>query len=125
VPESAQLQAATLATAPAGSYPITVTGTSGSLSHSVMVTLTVYTRDFGVSVNPSSVTVTRGRTATYTVSVTVVGGFTGPVTLKVTGQPTGTSETRHQHHAEIDVYVEDHRHSGARRHQVTAGLTVR
>jgi subtilisin family serine protease len=90
---SSQLTVTTLATAPPGSYPLTVTGTSGALSHSVTVTLTVTARDFTLGASPPSVTVPRGQTASYTVSVGSVGGFGGGVSLSVTGLPAGASAT--------------------------------
>ncbi|WP_460492581.1 S8 family serine peptidase [Dactylosporangium cerinum] len=90
---SSQLTITTPATAPPGTYPLVVTGTSGSLSHTATVMLTVTARDFTLSASPSTVTVSRGQTASYTVSVGSVGGFTGSVSLSVTGLPAGASAT--------------------------------
>jgi hypothetical protein len=90
---TAQLSIATSTTAPGGTYPVTVTGVSGTLSHAVTVSLTVNPRDFGATITPSSVTVTRTQTATYTVKVTSINGFTGSVALKVTGLPANSSAT--------------------------------
>ena len=90
---SSQLTITTPATAPPGTYPLAVTGTSGSLSHTATVMLTVTARDFTLSASPSTVTVSRGQTASYTVSVGSVGGFTGSVSLSVTGLPAGAFAT--------------------------------
>jgi hypothetical protein len=50
------------------------------------------TPDFTLAISPSSVTVPRaGGTATYTVTITRSGGFTGPVTLAVAGLPSGAT----------------------------------
>jgi subtilisin family serine protease len=49
--------------------------------------------DFTLSVSPSSVTVTQGGPASYTVSVTRTGGFTGGVSLSISGLPAGASGT--------------------------------
>jgi hypothetical protein len=84
---TAQLSISTLTSAPSGSYPLTVTGSSGATSHSAALTLTVPPRDFGLSVSPASRTVTRPNSTTYTVTVSPVNGFAGEVSLAVTGLP--------------------------------------
>jgi hypothetical protein len=84
---SSQLTVTTYASAAAGSYPLTITGTSGSLTHSKSVTLTVGAPDFAVSASPSSATTYRGQTASYTVAASALGGFTGSVLLSVSGMP--------------------------------------
>lgn len=89
---SATLSIATSKSAPPGTYALTATGTSGSTSHSTGITLVVTPApDFSVSVSPPSATVLRGQAATYTVSTSAIGGFTGAVALTVTGLPTGAS----------------------------------
>jgi trimeric autotransporter adhesin len=50
--------------------------------------------DFSLSISPASVTVSiLGSTATYTVTITRTGGFTGAVSLFVTGLPSGATAT--------------------------------
>ena len=49
--------------------------------------------DFAVTVNPASQLVNPGNSATYTVTITPVGGFTGAVNLNVTGLPTDASSS--------------------------------
>ena len=49
--------------------------------------------DFAISVSPASQTVNPGNGATYTVTVTPSGGFTGSVALGVTGQSADTVNT--------------------------------
>jgi hypothetical protein len=44
-----------------------------------------------MQVSPASQSVERGKTASYTVTVTSAGGFAGSVALKVTGLPTGAT----------------------------------
>ena len=88
---STQLTVTTLPTAPGGSYPLTITGTAGGLTHTVAVTLVVSARDFALSVSPSSVTISRSQSAKYAVGVSVTGGSVGNVSLAVAGLPTGTT----------------------------------
>jgi subtilisin family serine protease len=84
---TAQLTVTLSAGAPAGSYPLTITGTSGSLQHSKAVTLTVAGQDFAVSAGPSSVSIYRGQTASYPVSTSSIAGFSGTVSMTVSGLP--------------------------------------
>jgi uncharacterized membrane protein len=88
---SSQLTVTTSPTAPGGTYPLTIAGTGGGVTHTVAATLVVSARDFMLSVSPSSVTVSRGKSANYTVGVSVVGGSVGKVSLSVAGLPAGTT----------------------------------
>jgi len=88
---SSQLIVTTLPTAPGGTYPLTITGTAGGVTHTVAVTLVVSARDFALSASPSSVTISRGQSAKYAVGVSVVGGSVGNVSLTVAGLPAGTT----------------------------------
>jgi hypothetical protein len=86
---------ATIATSPTaapGSYPLTVSGTNGSLTHTTAVTLVV-SPDFALSATPSQITIKHGKTATYTVSISPLGGFTGKVNLSAAGVPYGATYT--------------------------------
>src|SRR5262249_18384689 len=70
---------------PGGTYPLTITGTAGGVTHAVAVTLVVSARDFALSVTPSSATISRGKSAKYTVGVSVIGGSVGNVSLTGAG----------------------------------------
>jgi hypothetical protein len=75
-----------------GSYTLTITGTSGSTSHSTQVTLVVTSSapapDFTLAVTPSTQTVTRGGSANYAVAVTPTNSsFTSSVSLSASGLP--------------------------------------
>lgn len=74
-----------------GTYVLTLTGTSGSVIQTTTVTLVV--SSFTISATPSSQTIKRGASTTYTVKIAPVNGFSGVVTFSVTGLPslaTGT-----------------------------------
>jgi uncharacterized membrane protein len=80
-----------------GTYTLTITGTDATdnnLTHVTTVTLIVSsstTPDFSVSATPSSRTVTRGSSTTYTVTVTALNGFAGAVGFSVSGLPSRSS----------------------------------
>ncbi len=83
------MSVSTSTTTPAGTYTLTITGTSGTLSHSTTVKLVVNpvggVPDFTISVSPTSRTVSRGSSGTYTVTIGAVNSFTGTVSLSVSG----------------------------------------
>jgi subtilisin family serine protease len=76
---------------PTGTYPLTITGTDGILTHSVSVSLVVVQPDFTITASPSSRTVKRGSSTTYTITVKPLNGFTGTVNLSVSGNPANTT----------------------------------
>src|SRR3989454_6973069 len=68
-----------VAATPPGSYALTITGASGTLTRTTSVTLAVNPApvpDFILSANPASQSVVQGAVTTYTVSITPSGGFT-------------------------------------------------
>ncbi|HTT63176.1 MAG TPA: protease pro-enzyme activation domain-containing protein [Bryobacteraceae bacterium] len=81
-------------TAP-GTYPITVTGTSGSIVATTTVSLTVTgtSPNFTISASPTSITVSRGSSGNSTITTTVTGGFNSAITLSATGQGSGQTVT--------------------------------
>jgi hypothetical protein len=88
------LAVATTSSTPTGTYTITVSGSSGSQTHTTTVSLVVNaapTPDFSISASPSSQTVTAGQNTTYSATVGALNGFTGTVTLSVSGLPTGAT----------------------------------
>jgi hypothetical protein len=80
--------------APAGSYPVIIAGTSGGRTVTTTIALTVTTAGAGsFTLTPSSSTlsVTQGKTATNTITVTDVSPFKGAVTLSAKNLPNGVT----------------------------------
>lgn len=74
---------------PPGTFSLTVIGTSGTLQHTVQVTLIISATapDFSLSVNPIAQTVHRGGTARYDLHIQDLNGFNGTVTLAIDHGP--------------------------------------
>jgi hypothetical protein len=87
------INAAGLFSATTAGGPFTVTAANGSVSNTASVTVTNVPADFSLSVSPAMQSVSRGATATYTVTITPTNGFNGQVTLTLTGQPSGSTVT--------------------------------
>ncbi len=90
---SATLAVTTAGTTPAGTYPLTITGVSGTLTHTTTVSLTVVVPDFGLSATPASQTLLQGASGNYSVTISPTNGFSSAVTLSVSGLPTGATGT--------------------------------
>jgi uncharacterized membrane protein len=91
---TANLAVSTSVTLAAGVYNLTITGTSGVLTHSVGVQLIVNPAtpaDFTISA--SDITVKRHKTGSEPVTITPTNGFTGTVDLGLTGVPSGVQIT--------------------------------
>ena len=85
---SSTMGIAVAATTVAGTYTITVKGTSGSTTATTAVSLTVTgtSPSFTVSASPTAITVARGSSGTSTITTTIAGGFNSAVTLTASGQ---------------------------------------
>ncbi len=82
-----------LATSPdtaAGTYKLTAAGQSGTFTQRLDFTLTVtrQTQGFGISAQPTSLTLKQGAAGEYDVKLVALSGFNGPVAFSVTGLPT-------------------------------------
>ncbi len=73
-----------------GQYLVTITGTSGAQSASTTLTLSVYTPTFTLSTY-SSVSIGQGTSASAYINVNPQYGFTGNVSLSVSGLPGGVT----------------------------------
>ena len=90
------------ATVASGSATVTLTGTSGMLSHSAALALTTTAAppppppppppDFSLMVTPKSQTLVEGTTGTaLSVQATATNGFASPVTVNISGLPAGVT----------------------------------
>jgi PKD repeat protein len=79
----------------AGTYSVTLQATnalgSDTITKTNYITITPPPPDFIISVSPAKRQIQRGGSTSYTISVTPTNGFTGQVTLSVSGQPSGTT----------------------------------
>src|SRR6185312_7620168 len=76
------------------SYPITVLGTSGTLTHSASASLVVSSLpDFTIAAAPSMQAIQAGAAATYSVNISGQSGYSGAANLTVTGLPSGATAT--------------------------------
>jgi subtilase family serine protease len=69
------------------------TAGDGTGTSDATVAVAAVPADFAISVSPSSRTVRRGQSTTYTVTITPNASFSGGVTLSASGGPTGTTRT--------------------------------
>lgn len=91
---TAQLAVKASSTTLPESYPLTITASSGSLSHSVSATLVVSpAADFSITATPATQAVQPGAAATYTVSIAGQNGYSGVANLIASGLPTGATAT--------------------------------
>jgi hypothetical protein len=89
---SSTLTVTTPASTPIGSYPLTITGTSGSLTHTAAATLAVEPAgNFSLTASPASQSVAQGQGTSYAMTVNPSNGFNSPVNLSVTGLPSGVT----------------------------------
>src|SRR5205809_7016360 len=81
----------TYAGSPGSTWVVSVTGTSGSLSHSASVTFTIVpsgsTSDFAMTANPNSLAIPAGSSGTSTIVVASLNGFNGTVNLYTSPSP--------------------------------------
>lgn len=91
-PYTSTLNIQTSIDTPAGSYPITITGSSaGGLTHSLspvlILTVLAVPRDFNMTASASSITLVQASRADLTLTISSVGAFTGNVSLSGTFTP--------------------------------------
>ena len=86
---STTLTVNTSSSTPIGTYTLTIAASGDAVTCSAPVKLVV--NAFSVAATPSSQTVEQGNGATYAVRVAAPSGFTGNVSLNITGLPSGAT----------------------------------
>jgi hypothetical protein len=83
------------ATVPPGNFSPTVSGTSGALTHSASLPLTVYpSTDFSIVLSPATVTANAGSSSSsFAVSIAGQNGFSGTATVSLSGLPAGVTSS--------------------------------
>src|SRR5271167_4978874 len=75
-----------------GIVTVTITGTSGSLTKTTTISLTVNPQgNYTLSASPKNLTILRGASGTSTITVTPQNGFNSKVSLSATGLPSGVT----------------------------------
>ena len=82
--------AASLTVVP-GTYPLTITGTSGTQTSMVIVSLVIPTPTFTFSPTTSSISIAAGTTGQVSVAVAPQNGFNSAVALSASGLPAGVT----------------------------------
>ena len=93
---TASLSVQTDASTPAGSYPLTIRGTSGSLFVTRTVTLVVLAPEapnFTITTTPALRVLSEEDDVSYTLAIARSGGFTGPVALSQSELPKNVTGT--------------------------------
>jgi subtilase family serine protease len=81
------------ASAPSAYQAVTITGTSGTLTANTNVTVAVHAPSFALVASPAAIGINPGAMYTTTVYVQSLYGFTGAVSLAVSGLPAGVTVT--------------------------------
>ena len=76
--------------APLGTTSVTITGTSGKLTSAASFPLTIAAPSFTIQ-NPGNVAMGLGTTTSLSVPVSSINGFAGPISLSISGLPTGVT----------------------------------
>jgi uncharacterized membrane protein len=78
---SSILRLATNSSTTLGNFLLSVNGTSGSLSHTDVILVTVSPPDFDLFAHPSNLTILAGSSKTSTITISSLGSFSGTVSL--------------------------------------------
>lgn len=86
------LSISTTSSASPGTYTLTITSSGGGVNHAVNLALIVtQAPDFQISVTPPSQSALQGQTVSFSVNVAALNGFNSPVSLTLSGLPSGVN----------------------------------
>jgi hypothetical protein len=89
---SSALRLTASASAVAGTYFVTISGTDGGLNGIAHIALVINSAPaFNIDTSPASLTIVQGASGTSTITLLGVNGFTGSVNLAVSGLPSGVT----------------------------------
>ena len=91
-PFTSILSVTTTSSVTPGTITLTITGIGGGTTQSTQVSMIVsQAPDFSIDASPPSQSTAQGQTASYTVHVAALNGFNSPVSLTVSGAPSGAN----------------------------------
>jgi uncharacterized membrane protein len=90
---SSTLKFSIASTAKAGTYPLTLTAAGGGVTHTSSLSLAIAIQPIcGLTANPTSVSLTAGKSASIQVTCAVTqGSFSTPLALSLSGAPSGVT----------------------------------
>ncbi len=74
-----------------GTYNLTISGTSGSLTRTASFKLTVLPPDFSISIIPGSVTVAPHNSYAAEICTSMIDGYSGDINFSIAGLPSGVT----------------------------------
>ncbi len=97
-PFDSTLEIVTDSKASPGAYTLNITGSSRRKIHFTLVTLVLVSKgipsaDFSIAASPSSLTIDPGQNAQYAVTLTSLNGFSGNISLSLTGAPSDSTSS--------------------------------
>jgi len=108
-PFNSTLEIATDSKVSLGTYTLNITGSSRRRTHFTLATLVVVSTgtpsaDFSIAASPSSLTIDPGQKAQYTVTSTSLNGFSGSISLSLTGAPSKSTSSFNPEEVLLDGY---------------------
>lgn len=88
-----------------GAAQIVVSATIGTTTKTITLNVQVVKPDFGLTANPTSLTISRGNSATSRITVNALNSYQGSVTISAAGMPNGMKATFNKNPVPADTYT--------------------